>query len=67
MEFSGRAIYDAGGRLVRTLVSQTMSAGEHQVTWDGELDGGGQAGSGVYLCRFRAGEVEESVKIFLYR
>jgi hypothetical protein len=60
-------IYDAGGRLVRTLVSQTMSVGEHRVTWNGDLDGGGRAGAGVYLCRFRAGEVEQSIKIFCYR
>jgi hypothetical protein len=61
------SIYDAGGRLVRTLASKTLSAGEHTVMWDGDLDGGGQAGAGVYLCRFRAGGVKESVKIFLYR
>ena len=61
------SIYDVGGRIVRTLVSQMMSAGEHQVTWDGDLDGGGRAGAGVYLCRFGAGEVQESVKIFFYR
>jgi hypothetical protein len=61
------SIYDAGGRLVRTLVSQTMAPGEHRVTWDGDVGGGGRAGAGVYLCGFRAGEVKQSLKIFCYR
>jgi hypothetical protein len=44
-----------------------MRAGEHLVEWNGLLDGGDRAGAGVYLCRFRAGEVKQSVKIFCFR
>jgi hypothetical protein len=61
------SIYDAGGRLVQTLVSGTMPPGEHQIAWDGNLASGSRPGAGVYLCRFRAGEVEQSVKIFHLR
>jgi hypothetical protein len=61
------SIYDAGGRLVRTLVSRWMSPGDHRLTWDGDLDGGRRAGAGVYLCRFHAGEAKQSLKIFCYR
>ncbi|MFC1573170.1 FlgD immunoglobulin-like domain containing protein [Candidatus Eisenbacteria bacterium] len=61
------SIYDASGRRVRTLTSETMSPGEYRITWGGDLDQGGQAGAGVYLCRFRVGKDEESTKIFRYR
>jgi hypothetical protein len=60
------AIFDAGGRLVRTLLSRSMPQGTHQVTWNGDLDGGGRAGAAVYLCRFRAGGIDQSLKIFRY-
>jgi hypothetical protein len=60
-------IYDAGGRLVRTLVDGAMSPGEHRVAWNGRLNSGGRASVGVYMCTFRAGEAEQSTKLFHYR
>lgn len=36
-------IYDASGRLVRTLVDRTLEPGIHQVSRDGLLDQGGRA------------------------
>jgi hypothetical protein len=42
-------VYDASGRLVRTLVDGKMEAGEQSVTWNG-LDNSGQAlSSGTYF------------------
>lgn len=50
------AVYDVGGRLVRTLVEGEMSAGRHTFTWDGR-DGARRAvGAGVYFYRLRARE-----------
>ncbi|MBZ0269035.1 FG-GAP-like repeat-containing protein, partial [bacterium] len=44
-------VYDAAGRLVRTLRNGDLPAGRHVVTWDGR-DGGGRAtASGVYFYR----------------
>ncbi len=60
-------VYDASGRLVRTLVDHRLAAGLHSVTWDGTRDHGGRAGVGVYLCKFRAGETAQSAKLFHYR
>lgn len=44
-------LYGVDGRRVRTLVSGTLPAGEHEVRWDG-LDRGGRASpAGVYVLR----------------
>jgi hypothetical protein len=60
-------IYDAGGRLVRTLLDGTQSAGEHHLVWDGRTNDGVGASSGVYLCTFRTGSVARAQKVFRYR
>lgn len=51
---SGRVIlriYDIAGRLVRTLVDRTETAGFHVVRWDGRSDEGASTASGVYFYR----------------
>ncbi|MCK4547504.1 MAG: S8 family serine peptidase [Candidatus Eisenbacteria sp.] len=47
-------IYDARGRLVRTLCDGVLPAGSHQLHWDGRDESAGQAPSGVYFCRFES-------------
>ena len=42
-------IYGVGGRLVRTLVDAIQPAGFHLARWDGTLDLGGKAASGIYF------------------
>jgi hypothetical protein len=49
-------VYDVLGRLVRTLVSQSLKAGFHSVTWDGRDENGHPLSSGVYLCFMTASE-----------
>lgn len=49
-------VYDVNGRLVRTLASGWMEAGERTVTWDGDDDRGGRVASGLYFCRLSAGD-----------
>jgi len=60
-------VYDISGRRIRTLVDQKMSAGLHQVNWNGENDYGNQVGSGVYIYRMNAGTYESSKKMMLLR
>jgi hypothetical protein len=45
-------LYRVDGRKVRTLIRGKVSAGVHQVVWDGLDEGGYPAGSGVYFARF---------------
>lgn len=49
-------IFDPAGRLVRRLVSGPLTAGEHEVMWNGLDESGRAVGSGQYLARLRAGE-----------
>jgi hypothetical protein len=44
-------IFDAVGRLVRTLETGNKAAGAHTVTWDRRTDGGVEASSGLYFIR----------------
>jgi outer membrane protein assembly factor BamB len=48
-------VFDAAGRTVRTLVSQSLPAGAHECCWDGRDDNGRPAGTGVYFARLHAG------------
>ncbi|NOT32843.1 MAG: T9SS type A sorting domain-containing protein [Candidatus Eisenbacteria bacterium] len=47
------SVFDAAGRLVRTLVNETRSAGEHVVTWDYRDGGGARLAAGVYLMHLQ--------------
>ena len=60
-------IHDVSGRLVRTLVDGTLSAGEHAARWDGRTDGGQRVGSGIYFYTFRAGTTLETRKVLVTR
>ncbi|MBN1886321.1 MAG: S8 family serine peptidase [Candidatus Krumholzibacteriota bacterium] len=45
------AVYDVGGRLVGLLVDGTLSAGPHEVRWDGRDRHGRAVASGIYFYR----------------
>jgi len=53
----GRAtirVFDAAGRVVRTLVDRNIEPGEHRAIWDGTTDTGNRAASGVYFVKMEA-------------
>ncbi|MFH1278333.1 MAG: right-handed parallel beta-helix repeat-containing protein [Candidatus Eisenbacteria bacterium] len=60
-------IYDAQGRMVRTLVDESKSAGAFDAVWDGRDDRGHSAGSGVYFVRMVAGDYSRSAKVVMLR
>ncbi len=61
-------IYDAAGRLVRTLLDGApQPAGRHEATWDGCTDGGAAAATGVYCCRMTAGDQTETCRMTLVK
>jgi flagellar hook capping protein FlgD len=58
-------VFDAQGRLVRSLADGQFPAGFHALDWD-ERDGTGrQVGSGVYLYRIQAGAFRDQKKMVL--
>jgi len=56
-------IFDLQGRRVRSLERRGLAAGEHVLVWDGRDASGNLAGSGVYLTRWRAGELSGSGRL----
>jgi hypothetical protein len=57
LQRSGRAslkVFDMRGRLVKTLISGHVPAGEHTITWNGQDELGRPASSGVYLYRLES-------------
>ncbi|NOZ60597.1 MAG: T9SS type A sorting domain-containing protein [Calditrichaeota bacterium] len=50
------AIYNIRGQKIRTLISQTISAGSHRQIWDGKDDFGRPVPGGVYLYRISSAE-----------
>jgi hypothetical protein len=60
-------LFDILGRRVRQLVNDQLSAGKHEVTWDGRSETGQVAASGVYLYRLEAGEFSSERKMILLK
>lgn len=44
-------IYDASGRIVKTLVNSQLTSGIYNLTWDGKDKTGNQVAQGIYFCR----------------
>jgi hypothetical protein len=44
-------VFDAGGRLVRTLVDAEQPAGVYSIAWDGRSRAGKRVAAGIYFCR----------------
>jgi len=60
-------VFDAGGRLVRTLVDGNVDAGAHDALWDGRDNAGRSVGSGVYFYRIESGSFVASRKMVLLK
>lgn len=60
-------LFDLAGRRVRTLARGAHAAGAQDVRWDGHDDQGRPAPPGVYLCRLRALDRSEAIRIFRVR
>jgi hypothetical protein len=61
------AIYNVSGQLVRTLEGGQVSAGNHQVTWDGTDDTGAKVAKGVYFCRLETAGFSATEKVVMLR
>jgi hypothetical protein len=60
-------VYDVTGALVKTLVDQTMRAGNMQATWDGTNLYGNKVASGVYLYRMASDNFVAAKKMVLMK
>ena len=60
-------IFDALGRTVRTMIESQMSAGEHEISWNGRDAFNRQVASGVYIYEARSGNNIQRRKMILAR
>ncbi len=60
-------IYDLEGRLVRSLLDEYLTAGQHSARWDGRSDAGRIAPAGIYLCRLEDGWQSRSRRVVLVK
>ena len=60
-------VYNIMGQKVRTLISNTMSAGNNSVRWDGRNDGGIAVSTGIYFTLLTAGKQQASNKMMLLK
>jgi hypothetical protein len=60
-------IHDVSGRLVRNLVNDFRTAGEHSEIWDGTSSFGQKVASGIYFIQLATGEQKQTRKMVLSR
>jgi len=60
-------IYDLSGRLVRTLVDESMAAGEHSALWNTRDSQGRRVAAGIYLCRLQAPDLVAVRRVIVLR
>lgn len=61
------SVYDAGGRLVRTLLDGLKTPGYHRIVWEGKDRNGENVASGVYFCLLRVGDFTQAKKMVLVK
>lgn len=60
-------IYNIHGQKIRTLIDSRKTAGFHTVLWNGRMDSGEPAASGVYIYRLKTHEFVQSKRLLLLR
>ena len=61
-------IFDISGRLIRTLVSEVLLAGQHSSYWDGKDNKGKSSAAGTYFYQIQFGnKYSQSGKLTLIK
>ncbi len=60
-------IYNVRGQLVETIMAHNLSAGDHQIKWQGTDFSGRQVSSGIYFYKFRNGDYTTTKKMILMK
>jgi peroxiredoxin len=60
-------IYDNQGRLVRTLLENTLQSGKHEISWDGRNNYGHIVSAGTYYYFLKSDSFNETKKMLLLR
>ena len=60
-------IYDASGRIIKTLVDEKREVGAYSVSWHGQNELGENVSAGVYFYRLEAGKYKQMKKMIVCR
>ena len=60
-------VYDLQGRQVAVLVQGRLTPGAYRATWNGRLQSGAEAGTGIYFCRLESAGQSVARRIALVR
>ena len=60
-------IFNATGRLVRTLTDAVLAPNQYKYDWDGSDTRGHPAAAGIYFCLFESGATRETTRITLLK
>jgi len=60
-------IYNILGQKVTTVINERLTAGRHEVVWNGTDANGGSAASGIYFAKFKAGSFTSTKKLSLLK
>jgi len=61
------SVYNSAGQLIKTLLSNSLEAGDHSFQWDATNDNGHTVAAGIYLCRIQAGEFVDTKQMVLMK
>jgi hypothetical protein len=66
-EFVQIIAYNSLGQKMRTILSEQLSTGIHQVSWDGKDDNGVELPAGVYYYQMKAGDFQQTRKMLFVK
>jgi M6 family metalloprotease-like protein len=61
------SIYNIRGQLVRTLVNDHFTVGEHSVVWNGRDDNNREVSSGLYFYKLQTNDITQTRKMILLK
>jgi hypothetical protein len=65
--YTSLRIYDASGKLVKTLIDEPMDGGKYSVSWHGKDDSGNAVSSGTYYCKMITETYSETRQLVLLK
>ena len=60
-------IYNAKGQLVKTLVNENQSKGEHQIIWNGKDNNNKRVSSGIFFYKINVGRYSSTRKMIMMK
>jgi hypothetical protein len=66
-QFINLSIFNLKGQLVKTLLDQPVSAGNHRINWDGKNNRNQNTGSGIYFVRLKSEKTTLTHKIIMIK